>query len=102
MIPLTTSACPAAVSRDPTCRPRPAAVAVVTATWNAAEDPWPCIWVGREPVTSVAWPLSPLRYRISSWGGPRWAADGPAAPETTPVLMARPDHCDATGASGRP
>jgi hypothetical protein len=102
MIPVTTSTWSAAASRDPTCRPRLAAVAVVTATGNAAGDPWAGARVGREPATSVALRLSPLRYRISSWGVPRRPADGPEAPETAPALMARPDHCDAAGASGRP
>src|SRR2546421_230232 len=102
MIPLTTSTWPAAVNRDPTCRPKLAAVAVVTATSNAADDPCLRARVGREPATSVALLLRPLRYRISSWGGPSCPADGPAVPETTPAVMARPDHCDAAGASGRP
>src|SRR5262249_61562219 len=85
IIPLTTSTWPAEASRDPTCRPRLAAVRVVTATWNVADDLCARERVGREPATRVALRLSPLRERISSCGVPRRPADGPAVPEARPA-----------------
>ena len=50
-IPVTSTSWPAVRSREPTCRPSRAAVAVVTATWNTAV---PCLAVtvtGSDPAT---------------------------------------------------
>ena len=109
MTPVTTAVAPAipvprlgSRIREPTCRRNLAAVAVVTATWNAPGGPWATARPGREPATSVALRASVLRYSSSSWGGARALSGG--CPDTENMLepAARPDHCVAGGASGRP
>ena len=100
MTPVTTAVPPAipvprlgSRSREPTCRRNLAAVAVVTATWNAPDGPWATAPPGREPATSLALPASALRYSSSSWGGAMALSGG--CPDTKNWLepAAMPDHC---------
>ena len=77
MTPVTTAVAPAipvprlgSRSREPTCRPNLAAVAVVTATWNAPDGPCGrgAAGQGSRDQPGVA-ARAPLRYSSSSWGG---------------------------------